>query len=67
MTAKYKLMVVNPFENYKRGDEIVDQEVVNKILDVNNSEFHGYEPHVRRVLLPISNSNVVADTTNLED
>ncbi|VVC75993.1 hypothetical protein AQUSIP_12940 [Aquicella siphonis] len=48
--AVYKLMVVSPFEKYKRGDYIYEQEFVEKILDP-NSPFHEYNNKVRKILL----------------
>jgi hypothetical protein len=48
MTQTYKLVVVSPFNDYKRGDEITDQEVVKNILDKDH-EHHSFDAHVRRV------------------
>lgn len=48
--SAYKLVVVNPFENYKRGDQILDPEIVKKICD-EKDPMHEYERFVRRVML----------------
>lgn len=50
MTA-YKLVVVQPFGSYQRGDVIYDRKIVDAILDVNDSEMHQLEQNVRRVPL----------------
>lgn len=49
MTA-FKLVVVDPFENYKRGDQITDEQLINNILNP-DSDIHHYERHTRRVLM----------------
>lgn len=46
----YKLVVVSPFESFKRGDLIYDQDLVEKICNP-KSELHEYERNVRRVLM----------------
>ncbi len=40
MSAAYKLVVVHPFADYKRGDVIYDQSIINQFNDLNhpNSE-----------------------------
>lgn len=47
--SAYKLVVVDPFENYKRGDEIYDPFIVSNILNANH-DMHCYDRHVRRVV-----------------
>jgi hypothetical protein len=42
MNAIHKLVVVLPFDNYKRGDYILDQDAVEKYM---------HSSHVRRVKL----------------
>lgn len=50
MNPQYKLVVVTPFNDYKRGDAIIDQAIVSAILDVTH-EMHVYDANVRRVAL----------------
>ena len=50
MKSQYKLVVVTPFNDYQRGDEITDQSVIDNILDAEH-EMHHHESHVRRVTL----------------
>lgn len=50
MNATYKLVVVQPFGSYNKGDVIYDQKIVNAILDVNH-EMHVNDHHCRRVVL----------------
>jgi hypothetical protein len=47
----YKLIVAIPFGDYKRGDTITDQTIVNQILDESNAEMHGYDGNVRKIAL----------------
>ncbi len=49
--SNYKLVVVLPFGNYRKGEVIFDQVIVDQILDSNNLEMHQLERNVRRVLL----------------
>lgn len=56
-TLIYKLVVILPFENYQRGDEITDQELIKQILDVNH-EKHAYDAHVRKVALQIPQESI---------
>jgi hypothetical protein len=75
MTA-FKLVVIDPFENYKRGDQIMDQKLINNILDP-ESEIHHYERHTRRVLMseiekqqyvaPISENKAPESVTPISD
>lgn len=61
----YKLVVVDPFENYKRGDQIFDQDIINKILDEKN-EMHAYDRNVRRVLLSDDEKQIYAEQSKVE-
>lgn len=46
---EFKLVVVSPFGNYKRGAEINDPLVIDNILNKAHP-MHGYYAHCRRVL-----------------
>ncbi len=46
--STFKLVVTSPFNNYRRGSEIRDQAIVEKILDKNNP-MHSFSRHCRRV------------------
>lgn len=48
--SAYKLVVVDPFENYKRGDQIIDPKIVKNICD-DTHDMHHYDRHVRRVMM----------------
>jgi len=64
MNTAYKLVVIHPFENYKRGDVILDQNVVQDILDPANT-WHSYEGNVRRVMLSEDEMNVITALQNV--
>lgn len=48
--SDYKLVVMSPFNNYRRGSEIRDQVIVNSILDKSNS-MHSFSANCRKVKL----------------
>lgn len=50
MLPTHKLVVVSPFENYKRGDQIFDQNLIDKMSDETNP-LHENIRFVRRVLM----------------
>ena len=64
MTA-YKLVVVDPFDNYKRGDQILDQNIVKNILNTEH-DMHSYDRHVRRVSLSKEEMLALNDKSNHE-
>lgn len=59
MKTAYKLVVVSPFGDYRKGDVIYDRKVVDAILDQNNKEAHQLENSVRRVPLSLEELDIV--------
>ena len=62
----YKLVVVDPFDNYRRGDQIFDQDIISQILDEKN-EMHVYDRNVRRVLLSDDEKQIYAAQSKKEE
>lgn len=59
MKTAYKLVVVSPFGDYRRGDVIYDRKVVDAILDTNNLEMHQLDQNVRRVPLSLEEIDII--------
>lgn len=47
--SNYKLIVVSPFNDFKKGDQIMDASIIDKILDPSH-EMHEHDGKCRRVL-----------------
>lgn len=66
MSTAHKLVVVHPFADYKRGDVIENEELINQIYDLNH-ENHALIHHVVKTLKNNSEHSMSISTINDND
>lgn len=63
----FKLVVISPFDNYKRGDQIINQDAVKKIIDDGFYAHHCRKVYLRACEKPLAIASAEGETVlNIE-